>query len=131
MAVKTSQTPKQRQKTRRDKLKLAGITRMTVEMDKTTAQILRAISVEHDRTHAQVIELGIKMARRALAEAGEHRAPRSTAPTPVTPNAALAALADQLAELQAGQDADDEPPPMRASEARAISLGLASIEVRP
>ena len=128
--MKTSQTPKQRQKTRRDKLKLAGITRITVEMDKTTAQILRSISVEHGRTHAEVIELGLKMARRALLEVGEPQAPRSTAPAPTAPTAALAALADQLAELQAVQDADDEPPPMRASEARAISLGLAGAEVR-
>lgn len=122
--MKTSQTPKQRQKKRRDNLKLAGIIRMTVEMDKTTAQILRSIAIEHGRTHADVIELGIKMARRALQEPVIRQVPRSASPVPVAPNAALASLSAQLAELTAADDTDDSLLSMSASELRAVRLGL-------
>lgn len=122
--MKTSQTPKQRQKKRRDNLKLAGIIRMTVEMDKTTAQILRSIATEHGRTHADVIQLGIKMARKALQDAEERQVPRSASPVPVAPNAALASLAAQLDELTAADADDDSQPRMSVSEARAVRLGL-------
>lgn len=127
--MKTSQTPKQRQKTRRDNLKLAGIIRMTVEMDKTTAQILRSIAIEHGRTHSDVIQLGIKMARRALQEAEARQVPRSASPAPVSPNGALASLTAQLEELRAVPAAEDDLPTMSAAEARAVRLGLTG-EVR-
>ncbi|UPT37475.1 hypothetical protein [Pseudomonas amygdali] len=120
--MKTSQTPKQRQKARRDWLRIAGITRMIVEMDKTTAQILRTLAAEHDRTHAEVIRLGVKLARNALRDDGGSQAPRSASPVPAAPTGALAALTAQLDELKAAQV--DGLPPVSAAEARAARLGL-------
>lgn len=125
--MKTTQTPRQRQKARRDRLRTAGITRMTVEMDKTTAQILRSLAAEHGRTHAEVIQLGIKLARNALRDDGGSQALRSASPIPAAPTGALAALTAQLDELKAVQA--DELPTMSAAEARAARLGLTG-EVR-
>lgn len=127
--MKTSKTPKQRQKTRRDNLKLAGIIRMTVEMDRTTAQILRSIAIEHGRTHSDVIQLGIKMARRALQEAEARPSPRSASAAPVAPKGALASLTAQLEELKAAQALEENLPALSAAEARAVRLGLTG-EVR-
>ncbi|SDW36784.1 hypothetical protein SAMN05444064_10379 [Pseudomonas syringae] len=125
--MKTTQTPRQRQKARRDRLRIAGITRMTVEMDKTTAQILRSLAAEHGRTHAEVIQLGIKLARNALRDDGGSQAPRSASPIPAAPTGALAALTAQLDELKAAQV--DDLPPVSVAEARAARLGLTG-EVR-
>jgi hypothetical protein len=125
--MKTTQTPRQRQKARRDRLRIAGITRMTVEMDKTTAQILRSLAADHGRTHAEVIQLGIKLARNALRDDGGSQSPRSASPIPAAPTGALAALTAQLDELKAAQM--DDLPPVSVAEARAARLGLTG-EVR-
>ena len=88
------------------------------------AALYDAIATEHGRTHADVIELGIKMARRALQEPVIRQVPRSASPVPVAPNAALASLSAQLAELTAADDTDDSLLSMSASELRAVRLGL-------
>ncbi|RON06222.1 hypothetical protein [Pseudomonas brassicacearum] len=117
--MKTSQTPNQRQKKHRDNLKLTGVVRVTMELGKTTAQILREIATEHGRTHAEVIELGIKMARKALQDAEERQAPIIAPPVPAVPP--VAPLDELTADTAASGYSRSR---MSASEARAVRLGL-------
>lgn len=121
-------SPKHRQKTLRDRQKAAGITRMTLSLSKATALLLRSLAVEHQVTQSQVLQMGVLLARKALLPGGAPQTPRGSSPAPTD---ALAALCDQLDDLQADRDElDDALPPMRASEARAINLGLVGAEVR-
>lgn len=123
--MSTPKTPVQRSAKRRHREKSAGITRMTLSLDRETAQALRALAKEHGKTQAEVLQLGVLMARKALAPAAH-----STSPAPTRPAAALADLQAQMAERQAAQEQDDDAaPPMRAAERRALELGLAG-EVR-
>lgn len=126
--MSTPKTPGQRSAKRRTREKSAGITRMTVSLSRETAHALRALAKDHDKTQAEVLQLGVLMARKALASMDI--AASGASPAPARPVAALADLQAQIAELQAVQDQDDGAvPPMRAAERRAIELGLAG-EVR-
>lgn len=121
-------SPKHRQKTLRDRQKAAGITRMTLSLSKATALLLRSLAVEHQVTKSQVLQMGVLLARKALLPGDAPQTPRASSPAPTD---ALAALFDQLDDLQADRDdLDDALPPMRASEARAINLGLVGAEAR-
>ena len=128
--MSTPKTPVQRSAKRRQRERLAGITRMTLSLGRETAQALRALAKEHGKTQAEVLQLGVLMAHKALAGLKSGPAAHGTSPAPSRPAAALADLQAQMAELRATQEQDDDAvPPMRAAERRAIELGLAG-EVR-
>ena len=112
--MSTPKTPKQRQTKRRDSLKTAGITRITLSLDNATAKILRSLAVEHKVTQPEVLKMGMLLTRNALMAAEEHL---DTLSTSLTPAIALDAQGNEL-------------PPMRASVARAVRLGLA-VEAYP
>ncbi|MDI3356328.1 hypothetical protein MO767_18510 [Pseudomonas sp. UYIF39] len=129
-------TPKQRQKTRRDNLKLAGVIRMTVAMDIITVHILRSLAVEHRVTQSEVLEMGMTLARNALKEFAGRQLPCICSLAPVEPVAVLADQVCQFAQLQVEDELDAKAcPRMTAAEVRDVSLfGTHSpemFEVRP
>lgn len=103
-------TPKQRQTKRRDILKTAGITRMTLSLDNATAKILRSLAVEHKVTQSEVLKMGMLLTRNALMATEEHQ---DTLSTSLAPAIVLDAQGNDL-------------PPMRASVARTVRLSLAA-----
>ncbi len=128
--------PKQRQRTRRDNLKLAGVTRMRVAMDKITIHILRSLAVEHKVTQSEVLEMGMKLARNALKEFARRQLPCICSLAPVEPVAVLANQVCQFALLQVENELDAKAcPRITAAEVRTVSLfGTHSpemLEVRP
>jgi len=87
---------------------------MTLSLDTTTAKILRSLAVEHKVTPPEVLKMGMLLTRNALMATEENQ---DTLSTSLSPAIALDAQGNDL-------------PPTRASEARAVRLGLA-VEAHP
>jgi hypothetical protein len=87
---------------------------MTLSLDNFTAKILRSLAVEHKVTQPEVLKMGMLLTRKALMATDEHQETLSTS------------LAPAIAMDAQGNDW----PPMRASEARAVRLGL-TVEAHP
>lgn len=123
--------PQQRQKTRRDNLKLAGVTRMTVAMDKIMVHILRSLTDQHKVTQSEVLQMGRKLARNALSEFAGRQLPCNSSRAPVEPVAALADQARQFLQLPVENELDaGARPRMTTAETRAVSqFGAHSPEV--
>lgn len=120
---------KQRQSDYNDRLKKADKVRVTITLSDRLAELLRDLALRHGKTHGDVVELGILAANKALAAGKAVPATRGSSPALTRPATALANLQAQVAELQAAEQEDDAPPPMRDAERRALELGLTG-EVR-
>ncbi|MHC8315123.1 hypothetical protein [Pseudomonas sp. LB3P31] len=115
--------PMPRQKTRRDNHKLAGVTRMTVGLDKITIHILRSQAVEHKVTQSEVLEMGMKLARNALKVFAGRQLPCICSLVPVDPVAVLANQVCQFAQLKVeGALAAKACPRITTAEDRTVSL---------
>lgn len=87
---------------------------MTLSLDNTTAKILRSLAVEHKVTQRKVLKMGMLLTCNALMATEEH----------------LDILSTSLAPSTALDAQGNDGPPMRASETRAVRLGLA-VEAHP
>ncbi|KAB1078371.1 hypothetical protein [Methylobacterium soli] len=120
------------QATYRDRLATQGQVQVTVNISNKSAQLMRSLAVTHGQTQGRVVEAGILAAAKRLVELGNiHVEAHGGSPALTRPVVALADLESQLDEIEHSYDLEgDEPPLMRASEARAIALNLVGLEMR-